>query len=93
MIVTEKKEQITSITEIKDSTDPKIWNTETLGLIKTNRLRPQVAPFWIWKPPGKKMVQIFKIMVIISFNDFSDAYCCIFFRFLNFFLDSSMLNI
>lgn len=41
MLLTEKKQkvQIKPITEIKDSTDPEIENTEILGLTK-NKLKP-----------------------------------------------------
>ena len=81
MILTEnKEEQIKSITEKEDTIDPEVWNIEILGLAKKKQIEVLSARFSDLETVLGKMVWIFKLMVIISFNDYLNTYYCISFN-------------
>lgn len=80
MILIINKEQIKSITEIEDSIDPEVYNITILGLIKNIQIQALSDSFPVLKTILGKIVWIFKIMVIISFNGSSNAYDCISFN-------------
>ena len=76
-MLTINKEQIKSITEIENSIDPEVCHIKILGLTKKIQIQTLNVSFPVLKTILGKIVWIFEIMVIISFNGSSNAYDCI----------------